>query len=72
MDCVASQLIVLRFLRFHRLGLWRSRELSREIFVPLLISPPVLIQFSNRMACNFRIAWQIVRSEDRSHVARGR
>src|SRR5262245_18653173 len=50
----------------------RSWEHSWEIFVLCLISTrlSVAIQFCNRIASDLCIPWQIVRSQDRLHIAR--
>jgi hypothetical protein len=72
MDCVVSQLISLRFIRFHVRDFQRGRERGRVIFVLLLISPRRLvpIEFCNRILRDHRIPWQIVRGQDRLHVTR--
>ena len=71
MDCVVSHLISLRFLRFRLGHFQRGRELNREIFVPLLISPRlVLIQFRDCIGSDLGIARQIMRGENCTHITR--
>ena len=56
---------------FFRAHFQRSWEHSREIFVPLLISPCSLVRIEllNRIDRDLGIAWQIMRSQNRLHVA---
>jgi hypothetical protein len=66
-----SQLISLRFLLFQFRHFQRSWERSWEIFVPLLISPRlVLIQFRDRIGRDLGITPQIMSGQDRLNITR--
>jgi len=65
-------MICLRFLRFHARDFQRSWERSWEIFVLRLISRRhlVAVQLRNRMAGDLGMTRQIMRGQDRTHIAR--